>query len=355
MKVSTRDTLQVDARAATTTTLSEAESEFYLGDLLLHLNRLADADTHLSAAISKAPNLVPAQTSLGLLRVRQKRYDDAQALLKKAVDADSKSAMVNFYYAYVLERADADTGGALANTVDRYDTMRTFAKKAIDLAPKFVEGYALLSRIDLNAGENLDEAESTLKKAIGMAPGRDDLQMLLAQTYLRANRIPDARNVLTTVEHVSTNPDIRRRANLLLDQTEQSVSFTEITSTIEKEIAKEQPAAPPAPAPPPSRKVEDTVLEPLTPIAPAVEGEKVSGLLINMDCSDGLTLTIRTDRATMQLHSSEPQKIQFLSYTAGVSDNIRCGTRNPGEPIRVTYRPKPPGPGDPLVVEFLEK
>jgi hypothetical protein len=76
---------------------------------------------------------------------------------------------------------------------------------------------------------------------------------------------------------------------------------------------------------------------------------------MNMDCGDGLTLTIRTDRATLQLHSSEPQKIQFLSYTAGVTDNIRCGTRNPGEPIRVTYRPKPSGPGDPLVVEFLEK
>src|SRR5262249_50775601 len=84
MKVSTRDSLQVDARSVTTTTLTDAESEFYLGDLLLHLNRLSDAEPHLSAAASKSPALIPAQTSLGVLRVRQRRYDDAMALLKKA-------------------------------------------------------------------------------------------------------------------------------------------------------------------------------------------------------------------------------------------------------------------------------
>src|SRR5205807_288911 len=84
---------------------AEGESEFYLGDLLLHLNRLADADAHLTGAVSKAPALSAAQTSLALLRVRQKKYDEALALLKKAADTDSKNPMISFYYAYVLERA----------------------------------------------------------------------------------------------------------------------------------------------------------------------------------------------------------------------------------------------------------
>src|SRR5206468_2818264 len=169
--------------------------------------------------------------------------------------------------------------------------MRTYAKKSNELVPRYVEAYLLLARVDLNAGENLDEAESTLRKAVSIAPGRDDLQMLLAQTLLRANRVDDARAILSVLERNSTNPDIRRRVTTLLDQTEKRFTFTEITQAIEKEVANERPAPQPAPLPPaPDRKVQETVLEALTPIGPAVEGEKLSGRLVNMDCSNGLTL-----------------------------------------------------------------
>jgi tetratricopeptide (TPR) repeat protein len=356
IKVSSRDSLQVDVRAMNAVTMSDAESEFYLGDLLLHLNRLADAEPHLTAA-AKTPSLTSAQASLAVLRVRQKRYDDAFALLKKAAEADSKNPTVTFYYAYGLERANAESAAALSNDAETYATMRTYAKKTIDLSPKFVEAYALLARADLNSGDNLDEAETTLKKAIAIAPGRDDLQMLLAQTYLRANRRDDARTLLSFIEKTATKPDVVKRATALLDQTEQAANFQEITQTIEKELKAEQPTAPAArtPAAPAPRRVQETVLEEITPVAPAVQGEKITGLLVNLDCSDGLTLRIRTDRTTTEFHSSEPQKIQFLSYTSTVSNDIRCGARNPGEPVTVTYKPNPGGGGEPLVVEFQEK
>ena len=73
-----------------------------------------------------------------------------------------------------------------------------------------------------------------------------------------------------------------------------------------------------------------------------------------LDCANGLTLRIRTDTATMDLHSSEPGKIKFLSYTSSVATNIACGPRNPPVPVTVTYKPNPNGSGEPLVVEFLE-
>src|SRR5437016_8034106 len=201
MKVTSRQDLQIDVRSMTTTNLSEGESEFYLGDLLLHLNRLDDADAHLTGAVSRAPALSAPQASLALLRVRQKKYDEALALLKKAADADSKNPMISFYYAYVLERADAD-GSANAGSPpsDRYETMRTYSKKSMETAPRFIESYALFARVNLNAGEHLDEAEAALKKALTLAPGRDDLRMLLAQTYLRENRTADARGVLSNIE-----------------------------------------------------------------------------------------------------------------------------------------------------------
>ena len=358
MKVTTKDSIQVDVRAMATSTLSEAESDFYLGDLLLHLNRFADAEPYLTAALSKNANLMPAQTSLAIMRVRQRRYDDALGFLKKSVESDSKNYLVNFYYAYALERADSDASATVTNApADKYESIRTYAKKSMELAPRYVEAHALLARVDLSAGENLDEAEASLKKALAVAPGRDDLQLLLAQTYLRSNRNEEARGMLSVIERNATNNDVRRRATSLLDQTEQKYTFTEITPAIEKEAAKDLRAQQPPPPPPSStsRRAQETVLEAITPVGPAIEGEKLSGLLINMDCSNGLTLRIRTDRTTTELHSPQPDKIQFLSYTAAVSNNIRCGDRNPGEPVTVTYRPVPGGMGEPLVVEFTDK
>ena len=96
-------------------------------------------------------------------------------------------------------------------------------------------------------------------------------------------------------------------------------------------------------------------MESVTPVAPAVQGEKLSGLLVNLDCSNGLTLRVQTGNNTVELHSSNPDKIQFLSYTSDVGNNVQCGPRNPGVPVNVTYRPVPGGQGDPLVIEFPGK
>jgi tetratricopeptide (TPR) repeat protein len=361
VKVTSKEPVQADARAMAATTLSESESEYYLGDLLRHLNRLEDAETHLNAAISKNANSTDAVASLALLRVQQKKYDESLSLLKKAAETDSKNPMIDFFYAYVLERADAD---ATAVTLpDRYDTIRSYASKAIDRSPRFVESYALLARVDLSAGQHLDEAETTLKKAVGLAPGRDDLQLLLARTYLAANRREDARAVLSLVERSTSNSEIHRQAVALLEQSQQTMNFADITQFVEKEVKEQQAASQrqterqpqPAAPPTPDRKVQDTVLEALTPTGPTVDGEKVTGLLTNLDCSNGLTLHIRTDRNALELHSSNPDRIQFLSYTANVGGNIQCGPRNPGTPVTVTYRPVQGGPGEPLVIEFQEK
>ena len=69
----------------------------------------------------------------------------------------------------------------------------------------------------------------------------------------------------------------------------------------------------------------------------------------------GLTMRVRTGTATIELHSANPDSIQFLSYTADVNNNIKCGPQNPPAPVTVTYRPVPGGLGNPLVLEFLEK
>src|SRR5436305_8965687 len=57
--------------------LTEAEAQFYLGDLLLHTNRLDEAETYLQKAVELDPKLVTAHASLAVLRMRQNRFPDA--------------------------------------------------------------------------------------------------------------------------------------------------------------------------------------------------------------------------------------------------------------------------------------
>jgi tetratricopeptide (TPR) repeat protein len=348
MRIVASETAQAD-KAMTVAQLAEADSEFYRGDLLLHTGRLADAEVHLKNAAAKNPKLVEPVMSLGTLRLREKKYDEALALLKKAVEADPSNAIGHYSYAAALNE-----GGA-----SQIETIRTHAGKAVELAPRFVEGYVLLARADLAAGEHLDESETSLRRALAIAPGRNDLRLLLAQIYLRSNRTADAAALLSTLEN-SADPEVRRPAMELLSHIDSSrLAFTEIAP----EPAPKEPAlgvveaapAPAAAATPPAPSRREPVLEPLTPIGPTVTGEKVEGLLILLDCTNGLTLRVRTDKGTMDLHSSQPENIQFLSYTVDVTSDIKCGPRTPGTPVSVTYRPAGRGLPEPLVVEFKER
>jgi tetratricopeptide (TPR) repeat protein len=334
--------LQVDVKAIATRTLSESESEFYLGDVLLHSNRLPEAETHLKASLMKDPNQSLAEAALGMLRVRQKNETEARTLLQKAVELDPKNFLINYYYATTLENTDKAT-------------MRVHLNKSIEAAPRFVAAYRLLASTDLATGENLAQAETLLKKALTIAPGREDLRFMLAQVYLKEKRTADGMALLTTLQRVSTNPDVKQKSIALLDELApiQPV-FTEIRpEDLPARPAREAaPEIPPVPAPQPSAR--ETVIESLVPTGPTATGEKVTGVLTSMDCANGLTIHVRTDKGMMDLHSSNPGAIQFLSYTNKVANNIQCGPQNPPSPVQVTYRPLGGAAGEPLVIEFIE-
>ncbi len=75
--------------------ISEAQAQAYLGDLLLHSNR-TEAESYLQKALSLDPDLPMAHASLGMLRVRQGRADEARRSLERAVAADSQNYLTHY-------------------------------------------------------------------------------------------------------------------------------------------------------------------------------------------------------------------------------------------------------------------
>ena len=83
--------------------ITEAEAQAYLGDLLLKSNR-AECEIYLQKALALDPDQPMANASLGLLRVRQGKHEEARQRLERAVAASSQNYLIHYYYAFALSR-----------------------------------------------------------------------------------------------------------------------------------------------------------------------------------------------------------------------------------------------------------
>ena len=68
----------------TTAPLSEAETNAYLGDLLYHTHEYDDAEKYLKNALALDTGSVMANTSYGLVKMRQRKFAEAKNFLEKA-------------------------------------------------------------------------------------------------------------------------------------------------------------------------------------------------------------------------------------------------------------------------------
>ena len=337
--------------------VSEAEAQFYLGDLLLHTHRLEDAESYLQQAIKLDSNLAQAHASLGMLRMRQKKFAEAKQSLQRAVESNSQNYLAHYYYAYTLSREGMDDH----NTINGYApevarTMRAELKKAIELAPGFTESYHLLAFVNLVTSEGLDESVALLKRALALSPGNQEFAYALAQVYLRQQDYEAARRTVEPIARGGADPQMRARAQSLLE------TITRVTEQLAR-FKAERDSFRPAPATPVETPVETpptTVLEPKRPVMRRrFEGEQVRGLLTRVDCTErGITVVIKADDRTLQLHSDRPDRVEFITYTQDVGQTTDCGPRKTATPVIVTYRTptdaKSRYDGEPIAVEFVK-
>src|SRR5437762_329034 len=168
-----------------------------LGDLLLHTNQLKEAEARLQQALTLDPKLTMAQASLGIVRMRQSRFDEATGALQEAVKANSNNYLTHYYYAFVLSREEMDSANMVREYApDAAATMRAELQKAIQLKPDFPGSYSLLAFVNMVTGEHLDESIELLKRALALSPGKQDLSLQLAQIYLREQKFDLARQTL---------------------------------------------------------------------------------------------------------------------------------------------------------------
>jgi tetratricopeptide (TPR) repeat protein len=197
--------------------LGEAESEFYLGDLLLHVDHFAEAEKRLRRSLALDRASARAYTSLGMALVRQQRFSAARQSLRRAVALAPSNYLAHYYHAYALSREDMEDEQTVTEyTPEQAGEMRAALERAIALEPRFPESYRLLAFVNLVTGERLDESVELLKRGLALAPNRPDMLFVLAQVHLRRGDRGAARESLEKVAAASANPRLRGMAAAML-------------------------------------------------------------------------------------------------------------------------------------------
>lgn len=356
-----KEKLTFDDEMAAAIEMSEAEANFHLGDLLAHQHR-TDAEKYLQNAIQLDPTFAPAYASLGMSRTYTGNFDEALKFLEKAVTYDpaGKNHLVYYYYAQALLRKEQGPGNMISFSEfdkTKANLIRSNLKRAIEIKPAFTYAYSSLAFINLVTGEQLDESVTMLKRAMQLSPGEHNLGFQLAQIYLRQEKYDEAKKTIEPIIRSATESGMKQQAQSVLDSinrmTEQIAKYKAETEAYEKNRN-----ANPAPA-----SGGDTATSTYIPGRPTLrgrsQGDSVTGFLTKMDCTEkGITLHVTAENKKLVFHTTTPQRLEFVSFTQGVGENITCAAFNPAKLVRIVYRSntdaKSKFDGEPIAVEFVK-
>ena len=206
-----------------TRVITPVETWFRLGDELLRINRLNDAEWYFTRAQKLAPASPLPYEGLGLLAAERGKSDEAARCLKEALQRGSTSFLAHYIYAEEKYRRTADSQDRYTRLKnDEAAEIRGELQKSIALMPSFGPAHELLGFLEMVQGDSLTMAEQHLQLAIQLEPENPAYLFSLAQAQLR-NRNPDAaRRTLEPLLLPNADAKLRAHAGELIKEIERN-------------------------------------------------------------------------------------------------------------------------------------
>lgn len=217
-----KDRLEFESEM-TAESIPEAEADFYLGDLLLHCNRLNQAESYLRQALSHDPGHANAHGSFGLLRLRQNRIPEARRELEQAVRSDGVRPAARYYYVRSIMQSEDRCCDP-----ETREIVLAQLTKVIEQMPSLAEPYNLLAYMNLTAGKDLDQAIELVKRGIMLQPRRRAFLLTLAQLQLRKEDTAAARRTIETLLASTREENLLSLAQKVMENIEEFERYKQI-------------------------------------------------------------------------------------------------------------------------------
>ena len=191
----------------------DAEAHFNLGNTLLGLERLEEAEASYKKTIMLKPDFVSSYNNLGIILQKLGRLDEAEANYLQAIGfkpdyAEAHNNLGNtlkelgrldeadrsYRKAIEIKPDYAEAHSSLGNTLqklERFEDSEISYKQAIALKSNYAEAHYNLG-ITLNELGRLDEAEVNLRKAILLKPSYTNAYNNLGVTLKALHRLSEA-------------------------------------------------------------------------------------------------------------------------------------------------------------------
>lgn len=354
-----------------TVPLSDAEANAYLGDLLYHTHEYADAEGYLQKALALDAESTMANTSFGLVKMRQRKFAEARKYLEKAVASDGRNHFAHYNYAYVMSREDMDETGLVRGFAsEKAVLMRRSLQKAIEIKPDFSESYRLLAFVNLVNNEELDESLVLLKKGLALQPGNQDYALLTAQIYMRQDKFAEAREIAERLAKTAAEQYMRLNAQSIL----RSIGEMETTKANYEKMRERMSANNSGNAPSLVRKSNlgeagrekieaDRKIDNINRMIekPKANEKQAVGFIEKISCPNGEVLySFKNDTEKFTLSSKDFQSLNLVSLTPESEDlQVGCDADTKNTLTVITFisneKPKAKTKGDLTAMYFVPK
>jgi len=353
-----------------TTPITPAMSNAYLGDLLYHVHREDDAEPFLAAALKDDPTINMASADMGMVRLEQRKFEEARQFLETAIKGKQSSAYALYRYAYLLSRENADDYGVRKDYApETVAKMHDALRRAIDAEPTFTESYDLLAYLDLTSKTNLDEAAKAMEIVTKYEPGNDEYAFRLAEVYMEQEKFDAVRKIAERIKNTSDDSTMQQRSDRMLEYLDERAKYDQQKAAFEQ---RRSSGGPPALTKRTEKPMSQEEIDKLNAAAElrsingalraSQPGEKrVLGTIERIDCSRRpLAFTVRSGDDTFLVITAD-----FNSLTLNAFDKradgvqVGCDAKLAALTAVITYKEGAPslnnkGPrGQLLAIEFV--
>jgi tetratricopeptide (TPR) repeat protein len=200
-----------------TRVLTPVETLFRLGDELMRVGRLDDAESYFDQAKKIAPASPLPFEGLGLLAEQRGQHDVALRNLKEAMQRGSTSFLAYYVRAkeeYLLTADGQNRYAPLKG--DDATQIRNQLHQSLALMYNFAPAHELLGFFEMAQGQNLATAKQHLQIAIQLEPENPSYLLTLAQAQLTDRDEPAARRTLEPLLLPNVNAKLRASAEEVL-------------------------------------------------------------------------------------------------------------------------------------------